>query len=88
MDFQSFKKTLKKCNLTIKEFAKICGLNPNSISTSWKSKNEVPQWVDSWLQNYIKAKTLDNVKDVVCDDEDKASNTSTDKSSPANKNDK
>ncbi len=67
MDFKSFKATLKKCGLTIKEFANMCGLNPNSISTSWKAKNEVPQWVETWLHNYIKAKTLDNVKDVICD---------------------
>ncbi len=72
MDFESFKATLKKCDLTIKEFAKMCGLNPNSISTSWKAKNEVPQWVETWLNNYIKAKTLDNVKDVICTDESAA----------------
>ncbi len=67
MDFRTFKIILKQSGLTIKEFARICGLNPNSISTTWKSKNEVPQWVESWLTNYIKAKTLDNVKDVICE---------------------
>ena len=68
MDFKAFKETLKKSGLTIKEFANICGLNPNSISTTWKTKNEVPQWVESWLSNYIKSKTLDSVKDVICTD--------------------
>jgi len=68
MDYDSFKGTLKKCGLTIKEFANICGLNPKTISITWKAKNKVPQWVETWLQNYIKAKTLDNVKDVICDD--------------------
>jgi len=66
MDYQSFKNTLKKCNLTIKEFANICGLNEKSISANWKKANEVPKWVETWLDNYIKAKTLDNVKDVIC----------------------
>lgn len=70
MDFQTFKNTLKRCNLTIKEFANICGLNPNSISTTWKSKDEVPQWVESWLENYIKSQTLDSVKDVICSDDE------------------
>ena len=69
MDFQTFKETLKKSGLTIKEFAKMCGLNPNSISGNWKREDKVPQWVETWLQNYIKAKTLDNVKDVICSDD-------------------
>ena len=67
MDFQTFKETLKKCNLTIKEFADICGLNPKSISGNWKRENKVPQWVEPFLHNYIKAKALDSVKDVICD---------------------
>jgi len=69
MDFKTFKETLKQCNLTIKEFAIICGLNPNSISGNWKKDNRVPGWVKPFLNNYIKAKTLENafnsVKDVI-----------------------
>ena len=68
MDFKTFKETLKKSGLTIKEFANICGLNPNSISGNWKKDDKVPQWVESWLSNYIKSKTLDSVKDVICTD--------------------
>ena len=68
MDFKTFKETLKKSGLTIKEFANICGLNPNSISGNWKKDDKAPQWVESWLSNYIKAKTLDSVKDVICTD--------------------
>jgi len=68
MDFKTFKETLKKSGLTIKEFANICGLNPNSISGNWKKDDKVPQWVESWLNNYIKSKTLDSVKDVICTD--------------------
>jgi len=68
MDYQSFKSKLKKCDLTIKEFANICGLNPANISGNWKKENKTPQWVDTWLDNYLKAKTLDNVKDVICSD--------------------
>ena len=68
MDFETFKQTLKRCNLTIKEFAQMCGLNPNSISGNWKRDNKVPQWVESWLQNYIKAKAIDNLKDMICDE--------------------
>ena len=67
MKYDEFKETLKRYGLTIKEFARLCGLNPKSISITWKSKNEVPQWVESWLTNYIKAKTLDSVKEVICE---------------------
>jgi len=71
MNYEEFKNMLKKCDLNIKKFSQMCGLNANSISITWKSKNEVPKWVETWLDNYIKAKTLDNVKDVICPVSDK-----------------
>lgn len=70
MNYQHFKDTLKAQGLTIKEFANICGINPKTISITWKAKDEVPQWVESWLENYIKAQTLESVKDVLCDTSD------------------
>jgi len=66
MTYDEFKKTLKKCNLTIKEFANMCGLNHKSISISWKNKNEVPKWAETWLENYQKAKIIDDIKEKVC----------------------
>lgn len=66
MDYQTFKDKLKECKLTIKEFANITGLNEKSISGNWKKANEVPKWVKPFIDNYIKAKTLENVKDVIC----------------------
>jgi len=66
MDYQTFKDKLKECKLTIKEFANITGLNEKSISSKWKTKNEIPKWAVTWIDNYIKAKTLENVKDVIC----------------------
>ena len=68
MNYQEFKKKLKECNLTIKEFANICGLNPNSVSTTWKTNNETPKWVDAFLDNYQKAKIIDDIKEKVCPD--------------------
>jgi transcriptional regulator with XRE-family HTH domain len=70
MTFNEFKQRLKECNLTIKEFAEICGLNPNSISTTWKSKNETPRWVDTWLDNYLIAKNIDEFCEKFCSDKD------------------
>jgi hypothetical protein len=66
MDYQEFKKTLKKCDLTIKEFSNMCGLNEKSISANWKKVNETPQWVDVFLSNYQKARIIDNIKEKVC----------------------
>jgi len=68
MNYEEFKKQLKKCNLTIKEFANICGLNPDSISGNWKKANETPKWVDAFLDNYQKAKIIDDIKEKVCPD--------------------
>ena len=79
MNYEEFKKQLKKCNLTIKEFANICGLtikefsnmtgiNNTTISTTWKSKNEVPKWAVTWLDNYQKAKRFETAKKALCDE--------------------
>ncbi len=66
MNYQEFKNKLKECKLTIKEFAKMTGLNPDSISANWKNNNEVPKWAETWLDNYIKAKIIDDIKEKVC----------------------
>ncbi len=66
MDYQEFKNKLKECKLTIKEFAKMTGLNEKTIPITWKSKNEVPKWAETWLDNYIKAKIIDDIKEKVC----------------------
>jgi hypothetical protein len=44
----------------------MCGLNHKSISISWKNKNEVPKWAETWLENYQKAKIIDDIKEKVC----------------------
>jgi len=66
MNYQEFKNKLKECKLTIKEFANMCGLNEKTIPITWKSKNETPKWVDAFLDNYQKAKIIDDIKEKVC----------------------
>ncbi len=68
MNYEEFKKKLKKCNLTIKKFANMTGLNPDSISGNWKKANETPKWVDVFLDNYQKAKIIDDIKTKICTD--------------------
>jgi len=67
MTYNEFKQKLKECNLTIKEFANICGLNPANISGSWK-KNGTPKWVDVFLDNYLIAKNIDEFCEKFCSD--------------------
>jgi hypothetical protein len=68
MDYQTFKSRLKECGLTIKEFANICGINDKTISGKWKKANETPRWVDTWLDNYLIAKNIDEFCEKFCND--------------------
>lgn len=60
MDMENFEKKLAELNLTKKEFANLVGAVYNGV-VNWNTKGETPKWVDSWLENYAKAKTLDDV---------------------------
>lgn len=64
MDFIEFEKLLDSAGLKKGEFASIVGMNANSVS-NWSSSDNVPYWVKSWLENYIKAKDMDKVIDAV-----------------------
>ena len=33
--------------------------------TNWKQTNSIPGWVDSWLENYEKGKTLDELLAII-----------------------
>ncbi|BCD62648.1 hypothetical protein NitYY0826_C1530 [Nitratiruptor sp. YY08-26] len=76
MTNEEFKQLLKKAGLkSKKDFANLLGIKPQSVH-SWGTTKPFPYWVESWLQNYIKAKTLDNVKDVICNEDDPNSTAS------------
>lgn len=64
MDIENFEKKLANLNLTKKEFANLVGAVYNGV-VNWNTKGETPKWVDSWLENYAKAKTLDNVAQAI-----------------------
>jgi len=60
-----FDKTLKDIELTRQEFADITNLTYGAVS-NWNDKNKpIPGWVESWLKNYIKAKSYNGIKDKV-----------------------
>ena len=67
---KGFNAWLKIAGLTKKEFAQKTGLAYSTVA-NWGSKDKpVPPWVVSWILNYRKAKTLDSVKDVICNTSD------------------
>lgn len=55
-----FEQKLEQLGLSKKEFTTIVGM-PYQTLMNWKQKEQTPVWVDSWLENYAKAKALDNV---------------------------
>ena len=67
MTNEEFKQLLKKAGLNKKKFAEIARISPTTANM-WGSVRPIPSWVEPFLQNYIKAKTLDSVKDVICTD--------------------
>ena len=72
MDKKEFNALLKRAGLNKKEFAGMIGLEYRSVA-NWGGKDKpFPKWVKPFLDNYIKANTLESafnsVKDVICTD--------------------
>ena len=64
MKFEEFEVALQKAELGKRNFAKLVGMNPNSVS-NWSVSNKIPDWVESWLENYIKAKDMDKIIEAI-----------------------
>lgn len=64
MDIKTFEAKLAELNLSKKEFAAMVGAVYNGV-VNWNSKGETPKWVDSWLDNYEKAKSYEAMRDQV-----------------------
>ena len=52
MSNEEFEKRLKKINLTKKEFAKQVNMSYGGVVNWGRSSQNIPSWVDSWLQLY------------------------------------
>ena len=65
MDREEFNALLEKANLSKKEFCEIIDLNYSTVNTWGSSSINIPKWVKSWLDNYIKAKDMDKVVEAV-----------------------
>ncbi len=64
MDNKVFVELLKKSSLNKKEFSEKTKLAYSTVA-NWSTTSNVPDWVESWLENYIKAKTYKDIKDKV-----------------------
>ena len=65
MTKEEFNKKLKIAKLSKKELSAILETSHQSINNWGSNDREIPYWVSSWLDNYIKAKTLDTVVEAV-----------------------
>ena len=61
---EKFNILLKQANLTKKEFCAILNIAYPTVN-NWGSSKDIPYWVESWLENYIKSKSYEDIKDKV-----------------------
>ena len=65
MTKSEFSDKLKTINLTKKEFANLANISYNTVNNWNDEKKPVPSWVKSWLDNYIKSKSYEDIKEKV-----------------------
>ncbi|MCT7505515.1 XRE family transcriptional regulator [Aliarcobacter cryaerophilus] len=65
MTIDEFKQLLKEANLTKREFSELLKISYQGVNNWGTNGREYPYWVKSWLENYIKAKSYDMIKDKV-----------------------
>ena len=61
MTKERFKELLKESSLNKKELSEILGAAQQTVNC-WGSTQNIPYWVESWLENYIKAKSYEDIK--------------------------
>jgi len=64
VDNERLKEKLKNAGLNKKEFAKLVGLQYQTV-INWGSSKNIPHWVDSWLELYAEAQKSMSVKKVI-----------------------
>jgi len=66
MEYKEFEELLKKAQLKKGQFAELVSMHNSSVG-NWNKSGKVPDWVKSWLDNYIKAKKVDDIKRMICE---------------------
>ena len=65
MERQDLNDKLKELGLSKKEFSELCGAGYEAINKWGSGTTGVPYWVESWLENYKKSKTLNVVIEAI-----------------------
>lgn len=65
MNKQEFDDRLKQIGLSRTEFSSMTNIAYSTIGNWHDAKSPVPGWVDSWLDNYEKAKELDSILQLI-----------------------
>lgn len=61
MDNEIFENKLKELGLSKRDFSNLTKLNYVSVA-GWKQKGKTPEWVESYLELYDKARKYDEIK--------------------------
>ena len=65
MNKEELTKKIEDIKLSKKDFADLANISYNTVN-NWNDTNKpVPSWVESWLNNYEKAKTYNDVKEKI-----------------------
>jgi len=67
MDKEKLKILLLNAKLKKKDLSILLGVAQSTVN-NWGSSKEIPYWLESWLNFYIKAKTYDEMRLKICDD--------------------
>jgi DNA-binding transcriptional regulator YiaG len=67
MTNDEFEMTLKKVELTKKEFARLVEMSYGGVVNWGRSTQTIPSWVESWLGLYIKNRKFENLKKSIKD---------------------
>jgi DNA-binding transcriptional regulator YiaG len=64
MTKEKFKELLEEADINRKDFARILKCSPQTVN-NWGSTQNIPYWVESWLENYIERKKFENMKTIM-----------------------
>jgi len=64
MNYKEFEEFLKKSKLNKKEFSTLTELSYQTVM-NWNNTDNVPKWVKSWLENYVKIKNYEEIRDKI-----------------------
>lgn len=60
-----FNNLLKKADLTQKKLAELLSTSNQTVNNWGNNGRDIPYWVESWLENYIKSKDMDKIIEAV-----------------------